>query len=118
MMSYQAIILVFVSALLHGIWNMYSSKCKINISIFIIGGIFLCTILLLAILYFFDLIIGISLNIYLIIIVSSLFQTLYFFTLTLSYKHGDLSIAYPLFRSIPILFILIYTYLNLLYFYK
>ena len=37
---------------------------------------------------------------------------MYFFTLTLSYKHGDLSIAYPLFRSIPILFILIYTYLS------
>ncbi|PHR72415.1 MAG: hypothetical protein COA66_06805 [Arcobacter sp.] len=111
-MSYQAIMLVLFSSVLHAIWNMYSSKYKINISIFVIGGFFLSTLLLLPILYFYDLIVNISSDIYLLIILSSLFQTLYFYTLTLAYKHGDLSIAYPLFRSIPILFILIYTYLN------
>jgi drug/metabolite transporter (DMT)-like permease len=111
-MSYQAIVLVSFSALLHALWNMYSSKHQVNISIFIIGGIILSVILLLPILYFYDLVVRISYEIYLILIFSSLFQALYFYTLTLSYKQGDLSIAYPLFRSIPILFILIYTYLS------
>jgi drug/metabolite transporter (DMT)-like permease len=45
--------------------------------------------------------------IWLFIILTGLFQAGYFFALTSAYRHGDLSIAYPLARSAPVIIVAI-----------
>ncbi len=107
-MSYQAIVLILISTLLHATWNMYSKKLKLTSNFFCIGGFLMLLILLPIFIYFFHVVDKISTSLLLILIVSSFFQAIYFIGITKAYSFGKLSLSYPLLRSIPILFVLIY----------
>ncbi|NQY94695.1 MAG: hypothetical protein HRT43_11050 [Campylobacteraceae bacterium] len=60
--------------------------------------------------YFLEYFPTLDLEIILVIILSSIFQAIYFFGVANSYSHGNLSLSYPLLRSIPILLVLIYVF--------
>ncbi|NQZ31582.1 MAG: hypothetical protein HRU06_09920 [Oceanospirillaceae bacterium] len=109
-MTSSAIFLILFSTLLHAAWNMYSRKFRATSSSFAIGGFAVSTLLLPFYLYFIALMPDIRYENILLIVLSSLFQACYFFGVVNAYKYGNLSLSYPLLRSIPILMVLIYVW--------
>ena len=109
-MTSSAIILILFSTLLHAAWNMYSRKYSATSSSFAIGGISVCILLLPCYLYFVDLMPNVKYENFVLIALSSLFQASYFYGVVNAYKYGNLSLAYPLLRSIPIIMVLLYVF--------
>jgi len=107
-MTSSAIILILFSTLLHAGWNMYSRKYSATSSSFAVGGIAVCLILLPFYLYFIAWMPNVKYESFLLIALSSMFQASYFYGVVNAYKYGNLSLSYPLLRSIPILMVLLY----------
>ncbi len=110
-MTYSAIILVLLSTCLHAAWNMYSRKYRMSSGAFCIGGLTVCLVLLPVTVFYIEQLPSMNLEILSIIILSSLFQAIYFYGIANAYSHGSLSLSYPLLRSIPILMVLAYVLL-------
>lgn len=110
-MTYTALLLILFSTLVHATWNMFSRKLRISSSSFSIGGLAVCLCLLPIIVIYQQFLPNISLDSLAIILLSSAFQSIYYYGLANAYQHGNLSIAYPLVRSIPIILVLIYVFL-------
>jgi len=109
-MTSSAIILILFSTLLHAGWNMYSRKYLATSASFAIGGVGVCLLLLPFYLYFIALMPNINYEHFLLIGLSSLFQAIYFYGVVNAYKYGNLSLSYPLLRSIPIIMVLMYVF--------
>lgn len=107
-MTYTAILLILFSTLLHATWNMYSRKFRVSTSLFCVGGFFVSLLLLPVYIYYYQLLPDVDSQTLLIIMLSSVFQAVYFYGVANAYQNGNLSIAYPLLRSIPILMVLAY----------
>jgi drug/metabolite transporter (DMT)-like permease len=89
---------------------MFSRKFSISSSSFCIGGLSVCLILLPVNIFYFDYLPAVNSQSLLIVALSSVFQAIYFFGVVNAYKYGNLSLAYPLLRSIPILMVLFYVF--------
>ncbi|MFT5707528.1 MAG: putative membrane protein, partial [Oceanospirillaceae bacterium] len=107
-MTYAAVILILFSTVLHATWNMFSRKFRASSSSFCIGGLSVCLLLLPLNIYYFDALPNIDNQSLSIVALSSVFQALYFYGVVNAYKYGNLSLSYPLLRSIPILIVLAY----------
>jgi len=110
-MTNTAIILILLSTCLHAAWNMYSRKHRATSSSFAIGGIVLCFLLLPVYFYFIAYMPTVTFQHLVVIGLSSVFQAIYFYGVVNAYKYGNLSLSYPLLRSIPIIMVLVYAFL-------
>jgi len=100
-MSLTAIILISISALMHAAWNLKAKSIYPSISFFFIANI-LGTFFLSPILIFFkDKIPYIPASIWFLLIITGAFQALYMGSLAMAYRSGDISIVYPIARSLP-----------------
>lgn len=110
-MTLTAAILLIISALTHAGWNLFSKKDDPSTASFFLANSFgtLLTVPLLA--YGKEQIVEMMLSLWPWILLTGLFQTLYFLGLTWAYKRGELSVAYPLARSIPSLLVAIIVFL-------
>ena len=102
-MSLTALVLLTLSAFLHAFWNFYSKRNSASASFF----------------FFFSLAALVCLSPFLVMHVSSLlaapavfwmfviatgfFEAIYLTGLAQAYRLGDMSLAYPLVRALPIL---------------
>ena len=109
-MTYSAVVLILLSTLLHATWNMFSRKFRISSSSFCVGGLSVCFLLLPINILYYDYLPAINSQSLLIVALSSVFQAIYFYGVVNAYKFGNLSLAYPLLRSIPILMVLFYVF--------
>ncbi|MBF9018246.1 MULTISPECIES: EamA family transporter [unclassified Oceanispirochaeta] len=102
-MSITAIILILISVGLHAGWNLISKAGKPSPFFFFI--VTLSTIALLSPFLLMNLgaIRTIPSRFWLLIIATGFFQTLYYTGLAQAYRHGDISLVYPLIRAIPVL---------------
>lgn len=102
-MSITAIILILISVGLHAGWNLISKAGKPSPLFFFI--VTLSTIALLSPFLLLNLgaIRTIPSRFWLLIIATGFFQTLYYTGLAQAYRHGDISLVYPLIRAIPVL---------------
>ncbi len=109
-MTLTAAFLVIISACMHASWNVFSKSQSPTIGFFQIAT--LGTVLWFSPIFFMtpDLIVGISLSLWGILLVAGLFQALYYTGLASSYARGALSIAYPLARSFPLLIVVALTF--------
>lgn len=108
-MTATAVILVIISALMHAGWNLFSKAQSPTIGFFqlaTLGTLFWFSPIFLVTT---DLIVQIPLALWGILIVAGLFQAIYYVGLASAYANGALSIAYPLARSLPLLFIVVLT---------
>jgi len=109
-MTITAAVLVIISAIMHASWNIFSKSHSPTIDFFqlaTLGTLFwFSPIFLLT----SDLLAGMSLELWGILFVAGLFQAMYYTGLAGAYAHGALSIAYPLARSLPLLFVTAMTF--------
>jgi len=100
-MSSIAIILLVMSALTHAGWNFISKREHPTLSFYLVANIF-GTLCVLPILYFYRSHIGmIPSAVWVYVSISGFCLAVYMALLAGAYRYGDLSIAYPIARSLP-----------------
>ena len=105
-MTLIALLLLLISSILHAGWNLFTKGRKLGIEIFMIAFFFgAAAFLPFAVLCSHNFLNLITKKFILYLLSSSLFQCVYHITLIKSYEKRDLSFAYPLIRSLPVLLI-------------
>ncbi len=109
-MSLTAIILVILSAFVHAGWNLLSKRQHPTAAFFLVAslaGALLLTPFL--VLYGNRVISGMPGQIWVFLVASGFFLALYYISLAGAYRAGDMSVAYPLARSSPVIVVTIVT---------
>jgi drug/metabolite transporter (DMT)-like permease len=108
-MSSLAIVLIILSAFMHAGWNLLSKSQIPSSSFFgvacLTGAILFSPTLIL----YQDQMTSIPLNIWGFLILTGFFQALYYASLAGAYRNGDISVAYPISRSAPIIVVTVTT---------
>lgn len=104
-MSLTALVLITISAFLHAFWNFFSKRNAATASFFVVA-----TLAALSCLSPFLFIHATSLTkqpvlFWYLVIATGFFEAIYFTGLTQAYRLGDMSLAYPLVRALPILLV-------------
>ncbi len=101
-MTIAAAILLLVSAILHASWNLLSKHESSTNAYFLVANSvgFLC--LAPGLLIWPEVLAAFSAPVWGLVVLTGIFQAVYFAGLTGSYRTGDLSVAYPLLRSFPV----------------
>lgn len=102
-MSWVAFILVLISSSAHAIWNLIGKKASPSIAFFFAMNL-VGAVISVPVLWMFPYEISlIPPKIWGILALTGLFQAVYFTGLAGAYQNGDMSVAYPLARSSPVL---------------
>ena len=104
-MSMTAVVLIIIAAILHAGWNFVGKKERPTSALFLVATICGGICLLPVILYFFEQYRAIPVSVLKMVFVTGAFQAFYFGMLAAAYRSGDLSVVYPLARSIPTLLV-------------
>ncbi len=109
-MTVTAAVLVIISAVMHASWNLFSKSLSPTIGFFQLAT--LATVFWFSPIFFMTapLVIKMPLALWGILLVAGLFQAIYYIGLASAYARGALSIAYPLARSFPLLFVTALTF--------
>ena len=109
-MTIAAAVLVIVSAIMHASWNLFSKSQSPTIGFFQLAT--LGTVFWFSPIFFMtaNLMVKMPLALWGILLVAGLFQAIYYTGLAGAYARGSLSIAYPLARSFPLLFVTALTF--------
>ena len=107
-MTFIAISLVILSAGIHSLWNIFS-KSKNPTPAFFLFASLASTVLLSPILFLHieTLLSHFPAAVWGLLVVAGFCMALYFVSLASAYRAGDLSIAYPIVRAIPVVIVLI-----------
>ena len=107
-MSAISIILIIMSAFLHAGWNLVLKKENNHTISFVLQFSFFTALCAIPILIIFrEYIHLVPISVLLLSIISGLFLPIYYVALSKAYKYGDISFAYPIVRSIPIIMVAI-----------
>jgi drug/metabolite transporter (DMT)-like permease len=104
-MSSIAILLVSVSSVIHALWNLAGKRQNPSAAFFLISAS--CAALVtLPLLWIYRLVLGeIPALVWLFLAATGVFQAAYYIGLAGAYQGGEISVAYPLVRSLPVLLI-------------
>lgn len=107
-MSTLAIVLVVISAFMHAGWNLLSKSKNPSAAFFLVASFAGALLLSPTLILYRDTIAhGISAQVWLIILMTGFFMALYYISLAGAYRAGDISVAYPLARSSPVIVVTI-----------
>ncbi len=107
-MAWLAVILVLLSATIHASWNLLAHSRQVN------GNLFFRLHLITGFFGFLPVLIAewkgipFSITIWGLLVLSGLFQAIYFLGLTSGYRNGNFSVIYPIARSLPIVILAIF----------
>jgi drug/metabolite transporter (DMT)-like permease len=103
--SLAAILLILTAAIIHVGWNTVGKKRQPNLAFFAIAII--CSAFLMAPILIWNRALWAEMpsQVGFLLVVAGFWQALYIGSLGYAYKHGHLSIAYPLARALPVLFV-------------
>jgi len=104
-MSATAILLVSLSAGVHALWNLAGKRQHSSVAFFLIAAT--CAALITSPLFFiYRTALGhIPLLVWVLLLATGICQACYYVGLAGAYQRGDLSVAYPLVRALPVLLI-------------
>ena len=106
--SSTAVLLVLLSCLTHALWNLLSKRSSNTPAFFLVANLFTLGLLpVFVALGGVDLLRAAPPALWIVLAVTGASQAAYFTFLALAYRHGDISVVYPLARSFPIFVVLI-----------
>ena len=108
-MTLTAIILILISAFTHVGWNLLCKREHPSSAFFLLVNTFGTLCLIPALLLFGFAIPTFPTSVWLLLVVTGIFQTIYILGLANAYQRGDLSILYPIARSSPVIVVIIVT---------
>ncbi|WP_422409443.1 MULTISPECIES: multidrug DMT transporter permease [unclassified Endozoicomonas] len=104
-MDNLAIILVLVSSFMHAGWNCLGKKVRPSGASFTLSVIMGMLAFVPLLLFYIDWLGEISREIWHLLILSGLFQAIYYLGLGQSYRFGNMSLMYPVSRALPVLLV-------------
>jgi uncharacterized membrane protein len=108
-MTPLALTLVSVSALIHASWNLLGKRQNPSPAFFFIASVFAALCLSPLLWVYHEALPFIPLRVWGWLVLTSLFEVIYFVGLSGAYRHGDMSVAYPLARAVPVILVAIIT---------
>ena len=97
--------LVIISALIHALWNLMGKRQNPSAGFFLIASFFAALMMLpLPIFYRTNLAI-LPPALWVLLTITGIFQTVYYVGLAGAYRRGDISLAYPFVRALPVVFV-------------
>ena len=108
-MSLTAAILLIVSAFTHAGWNFLSKKEHPTQAFYLVANTIGVICVLPFLIYCASLISFFPSSVYIIVVLSGFFLAAYLEALAGAYRAGDISVAYPLARSLPVIFVFFLT---------
>lgn len=100
-MTIPAIVLVLMSTFMHAGWNLLSKRQNPSGAFFLIASL-AAGLCLLPLVFLYDRALPlIPASVWVLLVVTGLCQTVYYVGLAGAYRHGDMSVAYPLARALP-----------------
>jgi drug/metabolite transporter (DMT)-like permease len=109
-MSILPAVLLTISALLHASWNLLGKKIHPSPAFFLSTIVIACLCLLPVTIFNFNALPLIPPMVWLLVFLTGFFQAIYMWGLAKAYQHGAVSVAYPLLRATPVLFIALIVY--------
>jgi len=111
-MTLTAAILLITSALTHAGWNFFSKKDHPSNASFLLANLFGTLLFSPLLIIGRDQVLNMVLQLWPLLLLTGFFQALYFLGLAYAYKKGELSVAYPLARSLPALLVTIIIFIS------
>lgn len=111
-MTLTAAILLVISALTHAGWNLFSKKDQPSNASFLLANLFGVFLIIPLLIFGKHHIVEMIQRLWPFFVVTGFCQSLYFSGLAYAYKSGELSVAYPLARSLPTLLVSIVVFLS------
>lgn len=108
-MSVIAAILLLISAFTHAGWNFISKKEHPTLAFYLVANTIGVIIILPILFLYWNRVPMITGAVWLFMVISGFFLAVYLATLAGAYRAGDISIAYPLIRSLPVIFVFMAT---------
>ena len=103
-MSLPAILLITLSVVAHAGWNLFSKR-QPSVAFFLFASSTSALILTPLLWYNRTLLAWTPRHVWLLVGMTGLFQAIYYSGVAGAYRHGDMSLAYPMLRSLPVLLI-------------
>lgn len=110
-MSLTAILLIIGSAFIHASWNLLCKKTNSTASFFFLANFVSFIVLIPFVFSSLRQVPFIPLKIWIFLLATGFFMALYYISLAKAYKFGDISIAYPVARTLPVLIVAIVIYI-------
>ena len=104
-MTATAVFLIVSSAIFHAAWNYIGKRQKPSIAFFFVASIAAAIILSPLLLIYSQALPGIPASVWILVLITGVAQAVYYSGLAGAYNRGDLSLAYPLARALPVLLI-------------
>ena len=108
-MTAVAILLVTISAFAHAFWNLLGKRQNPSTAFFFIASALAALCLSPLLFIYYDVFALIPARVWLWVGLTSLFEAIYYISLAGAYRHGDLSVAYPIARALPVILVAILT---------
>jgi drug/metabolite transporter (DMT)-like permease len=104
-MSLTAVVLLSLSAILHATWNFLSKRSLTSGAFFVVAlsAVALCTSP--ALFLYGSVLPTLTFTFWLLVVATGLLEAVYVLGLSRAYRLGDMSLAYPLIRALPILLV-------------
>lgn len=104
-MTITAILFITLSVFAHVGWNLISKRRQPSGTFFLIANTAALILLIPMFGYYRSLFVWVPAAVWALIALTGFFQTIYYLGLAGAYRHGDMSLAYPMLRAMPVLFI-------------
>lgn len=104
-MTFTAILLIIISVFAHVGWNLISKRRQPSGTFFLIANTAALLLLTPLLGYYRFVLAWVPAAVWALVAVTGFFQTIYYLGLAGAYRHGDMSLAYPMLRAVPVLFI-------------
>jgi len=109
-MTLLAILLVVISAFMHAGWNLLSKSQRPSTGFFLVASISGAVMLSPSLIMYHDTVAHcIPTRVWVLLLATGFFMALYYACLAGAYRAGDMSVAYPLARSSPVIVVAIVT---------
>lgn len=110
-LSDLAVVLILLSALFHAGWNLAAKRASPTAAFFLIANLTGACIFSPWVFVYPGIIYHVPADVWSLLVLTGLFQALYCIALAASYRHGDLSVSYPVSRSLPVVIVPLVTFL-------
>ncbi len=110
-MSNFAIILILISALIHACWNLISKRSSPSAAFFLAANSIGVWIFFPWVLTYSGIVTRLPGNVWFLLALTGFFQAIYCIALAAAYRRGDLSVSYPISRSLPVIMVPLVTIL-------
>lgn len=104
-MSFIAVALIITSAFMHASWNFISKRRQPSLAFFFVTALSAAALTFPLLIIYRHTLPFVPIFVWGLLLATGVAQTVYFFGLAGAYQRGDISLAYPLARALPVLMV-------------